>query len=544
MFYLITYATEIERTKYLNASQITYLGLGKPWTGYLDKLRAVREFLQDKDPMDIICFTNADDVIQLGSNPEIESKFRQMKSDLVFSAETTCYPWSHVQNLYPFAPTVYKYLNSGGYIGYAFALRKLFEDDFTKSPCDQSYLTYKFLNEYFKQNICLDVNCLIFQTTYGIPWNEFQIQDGRLWNRHTRTRPCLLHFNRDHHLMKEDGSVVPIVYQWIHTITDRIYQMGQYAQKFPTIMIYTPEITIIQLAKQNAGRYRIPDQSRILERDQDNHHAILAGSAFVHPIQTLDFQGKWADGNRKIIEAFFKWVNVCGTVKLDISLHDYVGYQSNSKEWPHSILGFSTHLDDKHNILIPDLYAMQDYKGSIQKDECTSKMNKLLFIGSTTGKASVQENQRIQLCLYAYGKEWIEAYISSVVNFNPGNIAHVIRQPMTIPEQLKYQHIVVVDGNTACWDRLPWVLASKSVCWKMEATGQCWYYPFLKPWVHYIPFTLENLEETWNRVKDDTGLHMTLIQNANRFFETYLTRQAHGLYLHTLLTEIYHKAGS
>ena len=113
---------------------------------------------------------------------------------------------------------------------------------------------------------------------------------------------------------------------------------------------------------------------------------------------------------------------------------------------------------------------------------------------------------------------------------------------MTIPEQLKYRHLVVVDGNTACWDRLPWILASRSVCWKMESPHQCWYYPFLKPWVHYIPFTLETLEETWYRVKDDTKLQKEIVQNANQFYQTYLTRQAHGLYLATLLQEIYTKA--
>jgi hypothetical protein len=97
---------------------------------------------------------------------------------------------------------------------------------------------------------------------------------------------------------------------------------------------------------------------------------------------------------------------------------------------------------------------------------------------------------------------------------------------------------MVIDGNTACWDRLPWVFASKCVCWKQESTDQCWYYPFLKPWVHYIPFTLDTLEETWNKVKDDEELQLRIVANANQFVEDFLRPRCHALYTKTLLDTI------
>jgi hypothetical protein len=934
MLHIVTYSTDEMRSKYLNCPKIINLGRGKTWNSYIDKINAMRTYLQVLPANDIVCFIDGFDVVSFlpKTETEIIDVFEQQQADILFSSETNCFPWSHVASLYPTSISLYKYLNSGGYMGYVWALRILLQYDTKNTPCDQGFFTYIFINYKHdkdmntpikKARIKLDSGCRIFQTCYGIPWSHFYVRNGRLYNRVERSSPFFLHFNGNYFLQRDGTSVMPIVWnlaqqskntdtlyefphpsnmrfsvicdemgipngnvsgveasssvviedlktpsiqspdllvtkplsdcprdpeivefakkvaerfiipnqdkimardqvshhaiirgaRFVSDVTDKtmhrefaltnrriienylgrigssnklmldivlgdlinqhmnttkwphsvlgfskdkndlhnallpdLYAMQNYkgmlddnvADNLPTLKkmnkmlfigtssgltnievnprlrlcrfaknrdwieayissvvhfepaqveqfkdlmhdpisvvnqqtyrhilvvdghtacwdrlawvmasrcvcwkmesddecwyypflkpwvhyipfsidnleefeatwnrvkddrelqmrivsnantfveefltphahaLYTrtlldeiankykgtqavnpvtvqinylesfnidsmvvPEPSIIQLAKENAKQYVKPDHARILARDQENHHAILQGTTFVRPIQKMDFEGQWAHGNRKIIEEFFKWVNVRGTSYLDISLHDYVGYQSNSKEWPHSILGFSTKKSDHHNILIPDLYAMQDYKGSIQKDICQTKIQKLLFIGSTTGKASVQENQRIQLCLYAHNKPWIEAYISSVVNFNPPNIQHILHDPMTIQEQFRYQHLMVVDGNTACWDRLPWVLASKSVCWKMESDHQCWYYPFLKPWVHYIPFTLDNLEETWHRVKDDVELHKKIIANANQFFQTYLTRQAHGIYLYTLLNEIY-----
>ena len=74
--------------------------------------------------------------------------------------------------------------------------------------------------------------------------------------------------------------------------------------------------------------------------------------------------------------------------------------------------------------------------------------------------------------------------------------------------------------------------------WLHDTTDECWYYHFLKPWVHYIPFNLENLEETWNKVKDDNGLILKIVANANEFVQDYLSERGHGLYCLSLLEGI------
>jgi hypothetical protein len=169
------------------------------------------------------------------------------------------------------------------------------------------------------------------------------------------------------------------------------------------------------------------------------------------------------------------------------------------------------------------------------------KANKLMFIGVSSGKATLEENRRVAICRYAKGKDWIEAHLSGIVNFSPRAATYLqkfLHAPMTQEEQYGYRHIMVIDGNTACWDRLPWVLASQCVCWKEESNDECWYYEFLKPWVHYVPFTRETLEDTWRIVKNDLALQERVVRAANAFVEDFLGRDRHVLYMQTLMSQI------
>ena len=287
-----------------------------------------------------------------------------------------------------------------------------------------------------------------------------------------------------------------------------------------------------------------PHQERIAARDQVNYHAIMKGSHFIQGITGKTAHVEFAETNRTIICAFLRHVRMPSDMLIDISLHDYVGTKMNTREWPHSILGFSTSKSDTHNLLIPDLYAMQDYKGALHRKDMVpmrDKANKLLFIGVSSGQATFETNRRVAMCRYAAGKDWIEAYLSGIVNFSPRAATYLkkfLRNPMTQEEQYGYRHIMVIDGNTACWDRLPWVLASQCVCWKEESNDECWYYEFLKPWVHYVPFTRETLGDTWLKVKDDVALQERLVRAANEFVEDFLRRGRHVLYLQTLVDQI------
>jgi hypothetical protein len=303
---------------------------------------------------------------------------------------------------------------------------------------------------------------------------------------------------------------------------------------------------IIAFAKQIAARFKVPDQTKIQLRDQLNQHAIIQGSRFIADISDKTMHREFTLTNRRIVETYLGSIKSQNRLFLDIYLNDCLHEHLNTTKWPHSVLGFSKDKNDHHNVLLPDLYAMQNYKGLLDENVADNlptmkKINKMLFIGASSGLTSVEMNSRLRLCRFAKGKDWIEAYISSIVHFEPSQVAQfkdLMHDSISISNQQTYRHILVVDGHTACWDRLPWILASRCLCWKMDSDDECWYYPFLEPWIHYIPFTLETLEETWNRVKDDRELQLKIVKNANAFAEDFLTPHAHALYTRTLLDEI------
>jgi len=571
MFYIVTYATDESKMKYLNCPSIQNICTTNIWGDYKDKLIALRNFILTKNPSDIICFVDAYDVICFSDPTEIITKFKEYNTDILFSAETSCFPWNHVSHLYPNVESLYKYLNSGSYIGYVESLLKILSLDMDQSPCDQGYLTYYYINHIHNKNasikIKLDHKCILFQTAYAIPWSHFIIKKGRLYNQVMNTTPCFIHYNGRQHLMEDDTSIIPIVYHFIQDGEKHTFK--KYKQKFPVIcdengillqntmkhnttsLIHPNEKgdcddDIIEIAKKNAAYYIVPDQDRIHKRDEVNYHSIIKQNQFITRTLQNTMNTEFAIVNRQIIETYFAQIGSKNTLLMDISLHDYVSIQMNNYKWPHSILGFSTHISDTHNIMLPDLYAMQNYKGALNRTisdnlPTIKKINKLFFIGVSSGKPSIEENYRIAMCRFAQDKNWIEAYISSVVNFTDEaakGFASYMHPYISIKEQYAYRHIMVIDGNTACWDRLPWVLASKCVCWKQESDDQCWYYSFLKPWIHYIPFTLDTLEETWNKIKDDHKLQIQIVINANQFVEDFLRPRCHALYTRTLLDTI------
>ena len=558
MIHIVTYGTDELKMTYLNAS-VKNLAT-RPWGGFKDKLHAMREFLATLPPTDVVCFVDGYDVTCFGDKAEVLDKFKRSKADVLISAETSCYPWSHVQQLYPTTISLYRYVNSGGYMGYVAPLQKVLSHDMSACPCDQGYLTYYYLNHIHDQNATftmeLDRKCVIFQTAYGIPWSHFLIKEGRLHNKVTKTQPCFLHYNGQQHLMKGGSSIMPMVYTWAKDNLTR--ELGDYEKLHDVICDeegtpltdihgskkHSPpkkgyrDAEIVALARDRASRYVPPNQEQIAERDEVNYHAIMKGSKFISGVTGKTMHVGFAETNREIVQSFLTPLDVPSDMLIDISLHDYVGQQMNTREWPHSILCFSKSKSDTHNLLIPDLYAMQDYKGALNKNKgdnlpTRKKVNKMLFIGVSSGPASY-ENNRVSICKYAQGKDWIEAYLSGIVNFSgvaTERLQKFLHPPMTQEEQCVYRHILVIDGNTACWDRLPWVLASKCVCWKEESNDECWYYEFLKPWVHYVPFTRDTLWDTWLKVKDDIELQERLVRAGNEFVEDFLRRERHELYM-------------
>ncbi|PNI39644.1 PLOD1 isoform 9, partial [Pan troglodytes] len=114
--------------------KIQALGLGEDWNvdkgtsaGGGQKVRLLKKALEkhaDKEDL-VILFTDSYDVLFASGPRELLKKFRQARSQVVFSAEELIYPDRRLETKYPVVSDGKRFLGSGGFIGYAPNLSKL-----------------------------------------------------------------------------------------------------------------------------------------------------------------------------------------------------------------------------------------------------------------------------------------------------------------------------------------------------------------------------------------------------------------------------------
>ena len=96
--------------------------ISSPWIQNVIKLKMLYEFIQDQDPELVLLIVDAYDVVIYGDQQQILSEFRKQRADILFSAESNFMykepaKWFEFLRKYPRQSTIYKYLNSGSYMG-------------------------------------------------------------------------------------------------------------------------------------------------------------------------------------------------------------------------------------------------------------------------------------------------------------------------------------------------------------------------------------------------------------------------------------------
>lgn len=210
----------------LNLKVITY---ENDYKSHRIKDIALHKYLQNINDDEIILLTDAFDTMFVSGEREILSKYLQINSPIVFSAEIVCYPDHSLASLYPRSnsATHFKYLNSGGFIGQCGSIRDLIEKYYLNQEIDLS--KYQWSNQhvwhqiYLKEqnHIKLDHNSEIFYTlcspleiSYKFSnaindtvkeelltleqkrlHEEMRFQNDRFLSVITGRLPCHLHFN-------------------------------------------------------------------------------------------------------------------------------------------------------------------------------------------------------------------------------------------------------------------------------------------------------------------------------------------------------------
>lgn len=189
------------------------------WAGYVDKILTMKEILSQHKDTDIVCFIDAYDVLCFSDKEEILHKFKDYNCNVLLSSELNCYPpklqsdYDYLEYMIqesreptdaPVFSTHYKYVNSGGYIGYCHGLMKMLQwksveeiIDICEDGGDQTYISMYYLQNAMDESlkIKIDHQQTIFQSMYRVDFREFNFKNGRLCNTVLQTKPCFAHFN-------------------------------------------------------------------------------------------------------------------------------------------------------------------------------------------------------------------------------------------------------------------------------------------------------------------------------------------------------------
>jgi hypothetical protein len=214
MFHVFTIASDASKVVRL-LKTATWSGLHieviqlPQWCDFSDKIFAMKDVLEFIPEEDVVCFIDAYDVLCFTHANEILEKFRSYQCNLIVSSELNCFPVENKEQYQCLPPIVgttskYQYVNSGGYIGYCGAIKRMFQwktdadiEEICRLGGDQQYMTQYYLE--FAQDesvrIGLDIHQSIFQSMYKVSLRSFAWFEGRLYNHVLRSYPCFAHFN-------------------------------------------------------------------------------------------------------------------------------------------------------------------------------------------------------------------------------------------------------------------------------------------------------------------------------------------------------------
>ena len=174
------------------------LGAGKPYPGNGQKIILMLEHLETLNDNDVALFVDAFDTLILAEPDEILNKFLNAGRPFVLSTEKKCYPLSNLTGKFPSAPTPFRYINTGCYIGYVHFLKILLTSlNIAPNVSDQRQVTKDYFKHHSFYYPNLDFHCDFFLCLYALEEGEIMIDENthRLQCLTTGSYPCVVHAN-------------------------------------------------------------------------------------------------------------------------------------------------------------------------------------------------------------------------------------------------------------------------------------------------------------------------------------------------------------
>lgn len=249
--------------------------------------------------------------------------------------------------------------------------------------------------------------------------------------------------------------------------------------------------------------------------------------------------------NNNVLSNISKGLKVDGL--YNIELHDSNSYLNNTFDYTNTLV-WSRHKSDRQTILLPDLYQMLNYNGDLEIRDTykfdTKPKQKIGFFGTTTGERDPSKNDRIQTCIWSLDKrDIIDSYITHVAQMSIDTFKETPRHDeivcprVTLNDMFQYKYLLDIPGNTYSWNRVPIILNSNSLLFKMNCSDNGWYFPLLHEGVHYVNVNTENMINKFTYYQNNPKEAEFIIQNANKFVTQFLKPVHAQLYLLALFEE-------
>uniref|UniRef100_A0A4W4EDD6 procollagen-lysine 5-dioxygenase n=1 Tax=Electrophorus electricus TaxID=8005 RepID=A0A4W4EDD6_ELEEL len=194
-----------------NYFNYTVLGMGEVWRGghvghsigggqKVRLLKEAMETLADQEDLVVLC-VDSYDLIFAGGPEEILRKFQQSHHKVLFGAEGVIWPDAHLVDRYPHVRSGKRFLNSGGFMGYAPNINMMVRQwDLHDNDDDQLFYTKIYLNALQREtlNMSLDHKCQIFQNLNGAVDEvllKFGTERVRVRNTVFDSLPVIVHGN-------------------------------------------------------------------------------------------------------------------------------------------------------------------------------------------------------------------------------------------------------------------------------------------------------------------------------------------------------------
>lgn len=224
--------------------ELTMLGRGQPYANHRMKVRLVADYLRQHPEYDYVLQVDVKDVVFCATLREIFYKYKSFGKEVVAAAERVSWPIpSHVERS-PQTGTTFRYLNAGT----IFSTRRAWlaawdrmqsaEGELNGTPPEANGAGFHIFNsdqaawgELYvngEADIAVDDACQLFQALNQTQWfigsanKDFGFEGGRIINRETGARPCVIHANANIPLDPWGRYVLDPSPVWIWPLIERL----------------------------------------------------------------------------------------------------------------------------------------------------------------------------------------------------------------------------------------------------------------------------------------------------------------------------------